>query len=115
VCIERNGDRACTNTGTFTVKHLVYRDINDTRDCATCTCTPTGVSCGGTTDLYSAAGCTGTMVTTTNDSTSCATTTDVQSMQYHPSGPTGGSCTVGGGAPIGSVSLGDPVTLCCLP
>jgi hypothetical protein len=116
ICIVRNANHTCPS-GPYTERTVVYQTLLDTRDCTVCSCSvPTGVSCTGTTTLFSDGSCSSSTATVPHDGSSCVSHPTTGSMRFTiDSGPSGGSCTTGGGAPTGSATGTDPLTVCCLP
>jgi hypothetical protein len=109
--------------GPYTVSHAVGSSIVDSRDCGgSCACAaqPTATCGDETWTFYTGANCKGTAETVDMDG-SCDATGALSgygygSYQYtaSPSGETCGAATATPSA-IGSLSLADPRTVCCLP
>lgn len=121
VCIGKVGDDACPSPFDVKFSFTDPADAMDDRDCAPCGCdVPTGSSCQLSIQVYS-------------DQTTSTCNTNVTSFMAgqctnvpgNPAifskkltvlqQPSGGSCgvTAGGGQPTGSVTLGQPTTICC--
>jgi hypothetical protein len=109
--------------GAYTVSHQVGASIIDSRDCGgpcTCESEPTATCDEKTWTFYTGTDCTGTAESVDMDGT-CDATGSLSSFGYEsyrytadPSGATCGAATATPSA-IGSLSLADPHTLCCLP
>ncbi|HEX8796330.1 MAG TPA: hypothetical protein VF765_35510 [Polyangiaceae bacterium] len=117
LCIMHDGDAACPALG-YSVKHVLYAGIDDTRDCTACTCGGvTGSSC--TTTLLTfppgTPGCTATPNTLTAPVTCSTGIPAQQSNALLKMGATGGTCTPGNVQPTGSATPAGPTTFCCLP
>jgi len=112
-CIARQGEQTCP--GTYPQKHVIYKDVVDTRDCTACSCSNGTVSCTASTALYASADCTGTALDTlVNDGTVCSMTTGAMSFKVTTMAGNA-TCQTAGGMPTGD-AVGDPasaITVCC--
>jgi len=92
----------------------------DSRGCAACNCTPSGVDCiGEEFTLFDDSSCGGggspPVSVTGSTCASGQNHLDGDSASYRATTPTlTGSCTAGGGGPVGAVTPTGPVTFCCL-
>jgi len=114
LCISHAGDLPACPGAPYSQRFLFNQSATDTRDCAACTC-------GATPDALA---CTATVVSSASDS-SCQTGTMVTvpgcssnypgyaKLTIAPPGKT--TCPASGGAPVGTVTGSDPVTVCCIP
>jgi hypothetical protein len=120
-CLFRDGDRECPATD-YTVKHVFYAGLTDTRDCTPCACgAPLGSTCTSFVSAFSDGACSSPVVAGTVD------VTGPVCLDVAPSGQALGSklatepayvpgaCQVSGGDPIGEALPSDPSTYCCLP
>ncbi|MDI3291463.1 hypothetical protein [Polyangium sp. 15x6] len=118
-CIMREGDEPCPEG--WPIKHLLYGEVNDQRECTACTCgAPSGGSCTVFAALHEDTACStlrGSLVITTADPTLC---TDLSPsvglaaksatlLTYEP-----GTCAPEGGQAVGDLVLLDARTFCCL-
>lgn len=121
VCVAQQGDVPCP-PGAFTEKHVFYGEVLDTRACTDdCSC---GAAAGGTcpTTISIYADNTVDTCLTLVTSFPAGTCKDVPNnptfsarMATAPGAPTGGSCQVSGGTPVGTVAPMSPKTFCCIP
>lgn len=118
-CVLQEGEHDCPSGSAYSVQRVVYRGLDDSRQCTPC-------SCGMNTDLPT---CDGTLTVYTNDT--CSQGAEVVDMggmgctsdpsgfrtaNYSvSSGPSGGSCDSSGGSLSGAATPTEPLTLCCLP
>ncbi|MFO0589213.1 MAG: hypothetical protein U0441_16875 [Polyangiaceae bacterium] len=126
VCVYRHGDHtaeagfACPAEYPRTM--VVYASYDDTRSCAACTCgPPEGGQCAAYVSAYKDAECgsiLGSITLTSDMSDGC--------FDLPPGSALGskeasllldqpGSCPAAGGAPTGTFTPSDPMTLCCQP
>lgn len=121
VCIAKLGDDDCPAPFDLKFSFSDPADAVDDRDCSACTCdAPTGSTCAASVGIYSdntTHTCNTLLTTVTAGScVNIAGNPAVYSKKLTVTQPpTGGSCapTAGGGQPIGSVTLGQPTTVCC--
>jgi hypothetical protein len=120
-CLVRDGDRECPGPH-YTVKHLFYGGLADTRECTPCACgAPSGSTCTAFVSAFKDGACSSPVVAGTVDAT------DPVCLDVAPSGQALGSklatapvyapgaCQVSGGEPVGAALPADPSTYCCLP
>jgi len=119
LCIERVGS-SCPEY--FTELRTVYRDAEDDRACAECTCAPpTGNLCSVKVTAYSDQACgtvAGSAFVSSNEGSICFDVPDgtaLASKSAKLADTTPGACTPGGGEPIGDVHGKDPIVFCCQP
>jgi hypothetical protein len=113
LCIWQAGDVSCP-AGAYSVKHLFYGGVGDTRDCETCTCgAVAGASCAASLDVYTSmdASCSGGTVIY-NSPISCAGSGFTEDVRITVT-TTPGSCTASQGTPTGSAVPANPTTFCC--
>jgi hypothetical protein len=120
-CIGRDGDRECPGPY-YTVKHVFYSGLADTRDCTACACgAPAGSTCTAFISAFKDGSCSSPVVAGTVDATGSACLDVLPSGQalgsklatapvYAP-----GACQVSGGEPTGEALPVQPSTYCCLP
>jgi hypothetical protein len=109
VCVWRSGNQGCPNG--FDDKFLFATELDDTRDCSTCTCGNANATCTATTTLYSDGACANQLDTVPNTNT-CVQEGVAQSIMVATT--TMGSCPSNGGEAIGDVALGQgETTVCC--
>ncbi|MCC6554986.1 MAG: hypothetical protein IT372_18590 [Polyangiaceae bacterium] len=121
VLYSRDGDTDCP--ADFPEKHVFYRDVEDTRSCTACECTPTAAaSCAASISIYEQPGCNqlilNAMVGMGGPPPSCHIVqpgTQLGSMQATmlPNEP--GSCVASGGVATGEAKPLDARTFCCQP
>ena len=120
LCIYQTGDVACPTTGTYVVKRLYYNGLTDNRGCTDCGCTPIFGTCSNPVlHVYSDTNC----YTEVWNSVIPFTTSGlpgncliVSGVSMNMTGTaSGGSCTVSGGQPSGTVTPTGPTTVCCSP
>ncbi len=118
LCIYRPGDLACPTGSAYASRSLVFQGLADDRGCSDCTCDPPEATCEG-----------GNVVVTPNVSCGSGIANPVPStcrfdgipptLPYYATvttPPTAtGMCTPRGGAPRGSATPTEPVTICCRP
>lgn len=115
MCIQKQGDLPACPGAPYTQRFLFYQSANDTRDCGAC-------GCGMAPDPLA---CTATVTTSTTDGT-CQTGTVINSLpgcsadypgyaKLDAKPPAKPTCPANGGAPTGSVTPSNPVTVCCMP
>lgn len=113
----RDGDAVCPAAG-YTVKHVLYSGVDDTRDCSACSCGKvSGASCSTTLTTYApgSSNCNG-VASTLMAPIMCSNGIAAQQTEMMlQMSPTGGSCTPAGGQPTGSATPAGPKTFCCLP
>jgi hypothetical protein len=120
-CLVRDGDSECPGPF-YTVKHVFYGGLADTRDCSPCGCgAPTGSTCTAFVTAFKDDSCSSPIVAGTIDAMSSACLDIVPSGQalgsklatapvYAP-----GACQASGGEPTGEALPVQPATYCCLP
>jgi len=115
LCVSTVGDVACPTTG-YTVRHVYFESVVDTRDCSACTCGDVkGASCSATINVFS------------STNLSCGSG-DIMFLPPFTCDPaqqpadfrldissTNGSCTPSTVAPTGSASPSLAATFCCAP
>jgi len=118
-CIMREGDEPCPEG--WPIKHLLYGEVNDQRQCSACTCSaPSGGSCTAFAAVHGDATCStlqGSLVVTTGQEPKCLDLTigaglaakSATLLTYEPS-----TCTPEGGQAVGDLVLLDARTFCCL-
>ncbi|MEO5728194.1 MAG: hypothetical protein ABI134_27210 [Byssovorax sp.] len=119
-CLLQNGDKECPDT--YSVKHVFYRGLTDTRACTSCACSaPVGSTCTAFITAFKDGSCSSPVVAGTVTATQpfC---TDIQPMGsalgsklatepvYAP-----GACQVSGGQAVGEALPEESSTFCCLP
>jgi hypothetical protein len=115
LCIFTEGDVACPRATPYSIKTLLFQDIDDERGCTPCTCGgASGVTCGGTTKLYTDNACNVALADVPHDG-SCVFFGNhaVAGLRFSPAGPAGGSCPATGGSPVGQAHGIEPLTVCC--
>jgi len=119
LCIERIG-ASCPLK--LTELRTVYRDAEDDRACAECTCEPpAGNLCSVKVTAYSDQACgtaAGSAFASSNEGSVCFDVPDgtaLASKRAELIETTPGTCTPGGGEPVGDVHGKDPVVFCCQP
>lgn len=122
-CLVRDGDRECP-AADYTVKHVFYAGVLDTRECSPCACsTPVGSTCSAIISVFNDGSCSPAALVV-------AGSADAVSPTCHDVTPSGqallsklatapvyapGACQVSGGEPMGQALPEDPTTYCCLP
>jgi hypothetical protein len=120
-CVYRPGDAPCAPDSQYTIRHVLYTGLNDTRGCAPCTCGDVvGSSCSAKVSVFSDPICTDLVGTYSIDATGSKCfdlppgiglgSKSASSVTYTP-----GFCQPGGGGPTGFAEPIDPTTFCCLP
>ncbi len=120
LCVVAEGDRSCPPAAPYQVREVLYRDVTDDRDCATCTCDPPAGTCSNAiVRLLDASDCGANSIIVGN------VPADGSCVQISP-GPAQGAkldtlqasidatCTASPGKATGEAIPTDPVTLCCL-
>jgi hypothetical protein len=123
VCIYQVGDNDCTGPELvpYTEKHVFYKDYQDTRSCAACSCgSPSGSTCSSTVSIYTDGACSTLAYSATVDATGPAChdlpagsplgSKSATAPKYTP-----GTCAPSGGEPTGAATPTNPSTYCCLP
>ncbi|MFT3764710.1 MAG: hypothetical protein QM820_04215 [Minicystis sp.] len=121
VCMYHDGDKDCPAISPYQDKHVLYQDYEDTRACTGCTCdAPAGSTCASTITVFSDGACSAPLYSFTIGSTNpdchdvpAGTPLGSKSATapvYKP-----GSCTPGGGQPMGAATPAHASTYCCLP
>jgi hypothetical protein len=114
LCIYQTGDVACPSTGTYVVKRLYYGSLTDTRGCSDCSCTRIfGTGTNAILHVYSDTSCNTEVWAGVPPFGTCVSANGV-SMNMTGTAA-GGSCTVGGGQPTGTVTPTGQTTICCSP
>ncbi|XXY44025.1 hypothetical protein WME91_28860 [Sorangium sp. So ce269] len=118
-CImHHEGEHECPPT--YPSRHIAYDDAEDSRGCSACTCgEPSGATCSVLASAFSDATCSTVVVSvlTTSEAPFCgaiAPGTALGSKSAVVVDLEPGSCTAGGGEPIGEVAPRGAVTFCCL-
>jgi hypothetical protein len=117
-CILEEGSTSCA--GAYSAAYSVGASLDDTRACTgACTCgQPTAKCTKKTLTLYTAGTCTGATLVLDTDGV-CDATGEVASMynsyQYTATPTVVCASPTETPAPVGSLTLTDPQTLCCLP
>lgn len=115
LCIAKDGDIAGCPGAPYSNRALYYKAASDTRDCGTCGCgAPNAAQCD-VTALSSADNC-----ATARSAGTClyrANGTDPDTAYYlkATATPPTVTCPASGGAPTGTVTPSNPVTICCEP
>ena len=119
-CLARDGDRECPGPY-YTVKHVFYGALADTRECTSCACgAPSGSTCTAFVSAFNDGACLSPVVAGTVDASGPACHDILPSGQallsklatepvYAP-----GACQVSGGEPVGEALAVEPSTYCCL-
>ena len=125
VCIAKEGEFECPPTlgSVFTERHIFYQEVNDDRQCSTCTCgAPMGSVCTAVLSVYSSGMCGGFIVDKGGISSENERCIDIQppgqALGSKSAGPTAyspGVCPPMGGEPSGVASGSAPSTFCCRP
>jgi hypothetical protein len=112
----QTGDLKCPG-GAYSVKHLYYASVSDTRDCATCTCgSLTGATCSASVHQYSSKD-----GTCSSGSVSYGQPIACDAINLPPADfmltidSTPGSCAPSQGVATGGASPASATTFCCLP
>jgi hypothetical protein len=113
LCIYAEGDRDCP--AGYDVKRLAHRDVEDTRGCAPCECTPLAY-CDYTSKITGDSACAMTLVNVPHDGSCVAF--NLADTQVHHTLATNNfveSCDVAGGQPQGGaqVAADSQLTVCC--
>lgn len=119
-CLVREGDKECP--APYTVRHVFYDDLMDTRSCSPCSCSaPVGGTCSSFVSVFSDGSCSSPVGAVTVDATGS------KCFDIAPSGQALGSklatepvyspgvCQISGGEPSGEAVPAEPSTFCCLP
>ncbi|MDC3958177.1 hypothetical protein KEG38_30240 [Polyangium jinanense] len=118
-CIMREGDEACPEG--WPIKHLLYGEVNDQRECTACTCSaPSGGSCTAFVALHDDSACVtlrGSNIVHAGDPTLCMDLSpgaglaakSATLLTYER-----GTCTPEGGQAVGELVLSNARTFCCL-
>jgi len=114
LCVWQAGDVACPG-GAYTVKHLSFTGVDDSRDCTSCGCNaPTGVTCNVTVSTFTSGACPGSAAGTIPATGACVTAPGTSSeVQASGSSAGAGSCAPKAVSPTGSVTPTGPITACC--
>jgi hypothetical protein len=113
VCVAATGQQACPS-GPYSVQHVFYGGVDDTRDCSACTCpAPANASCASSAVAYisSDGSCSGMTTTVASGCGQLLTPKDVRLTVT----PSSGGCGSGQSAPTGTADPTQPTTFCCLP
>jgi hypothetical protein len=113
VCIATKGDVQCP-AGPYTARSTYHDGLEDTRSCASCSCTPpTDLPCTGKVQL-SAEACAGLLYAALDVGTcSNSTISSVQAAKFVPNPVTGG-CEPSPAQILGAAAPTEPWTFCCL-
>jgi hypothetical protein len=114
LCIHKDGDESCPSED-YAKRFVAYKQVADTRDCTTCTGTPTGGACGS---RYGFTGqsidCGVVLAPTTHDVNTCYPNPGIDAnLNAGALSPTGITCAPSGGEPTGAATSDEPVTYCC--
>ena len=113
LCVAQDGDVGCPGAP-YTAKRLLHKAMNDTRGCSACACgAASGVTCPTTITTYSDQNCitaTGTLAVP-----GCAAFATYTAITVDVDAAVGGTCAPSGGAPTGTATPSQPVTVCCTP
>lgn len=111
-CVYQTGELACP-AADYTVKHVLYQGISDSRSCTTCACDKaTKADCTTfTTKFFAAASCMGTSNGSAVQPT-CAAIPYQGSALFQATAPTI-ACPHSGGEPSGGCTGTQPTTVCC--
>lgn len=112
LCIAHEGDTPCP-AGTFTDKHVLYEDYEDTRECSACTCGPADSSCDGTVYFLNSAGGICNVFVDSVDAGGCSTHGGATRVEYTPD--PSGTCPPQGGNLTGEATPTGATTFCCMP
>jgi hypothetical protein len=123
LCIYQSGDVACP-AGAYTKQTTVSTVTADTRSCTDCTCdTPAGVGCtGGVVSISDDPSCVVSATDSNSSTHAVPSSCELAQTTFNPLFlqlstlplPSGGSCNVsGGGQPMGAVTTSD-ITVCCM-
>lgn len=110
ICIHRDGVHLCPET--YTTRTVLYRNIDDERECSSCGCTEISGSCSGVgVDFYDE----GDALLYSRDAGSCLPFTDSFEESYVvlDPGDFSGSCVATESVPIGEAIPASPFTVCC--
>lgn len=119
-CVVQDGDQECP--GLYTVKHLFFQGLSDTRSCTPCACgAPVGSTCTAVVTAFKDGSCSSLAAAGVVDATGPVCLDIAPSGQalgsklaeeavYAP-----GACQISGGEPQGEAVAVDPLTYCCLP
>ncbi len=116
-CILQQGANPCPS-GDYSVQHLYYGAVADTRGCSACTCgAAAGIDCDTNSVLqtWSDSLCSQVKLATLPVPQACGTDAGVLRGATFTTRPTGGSCPASGGQPGGSVAPAALTTICCTP
>lgn len=106
MCIFREGDHACPESGPYTERFVEYQGIDDQRSCNACGCQAPSGSCGGSVVISD-----GTCAPITTATGGCMLNLNTyQTATYTPGAH---SCTPTGGGVSGAATATGPVTFCC--
>jgi hypothetical protein len=120
-CVSQVGDLPCAPMGPYTVRHVLYTDVSDTRGCAPCTCgEAVGSSCSTKLSVFEDSLCADLLGTFPIDTTGpkCHDLPPGIGLKGKSAEPpifTPGVCQPGGGGPAGAAEPLNPTTYCCLP
>jgi hypothetical protein len=111
-CIAKKGDEACPPA--FPDRLVAHEDVEDTRACSPCQCSPPAATCTGSLHYYAAdANCAGASQSSPLPVT-CRVVADLSGVHVSDLIPAG-SCTAvtAASTPTGEVKAKAPVTVCC--
>lgn len=121
-CLVRDGDKECPDP--YTVRHVFYDDLTDTRSCSPCACgAPLGSNCTTLVSIFKDGACSSSALVVSFP----VDATDTACFDILPVGPALGSklasapvyapgvCQASGGDPSGEAAPAEPATFCCLP
>jgi len=118
LCIAQSGDVACPTTG-YTVKHVLFVAVDDTRGCSACGCgAVTGASCHGVVEVHASGGgggrCTSASVVQYPLPYSCDAVQQPGDF-FLAVNPTGGICQPSLATATGMATPARATTFCCIP
>jgi hypothetical protein len=121
-CLVHDGVWECPDT--YSVKHVLYHGLKDTRACSPCACgAPTGGNCSAAVLVFNDAACSAPIL----GGSYGIDASGPACIDILPSGPALGSklatapvyspgvCQASGGEPTGQATPDQPSTYCCLP
>lgn len=115
LCIYKAGENDCPGAP-FTEQHILYEGVDDTRDCAMCTCGGSqGGSCSANITVYSDPACSSSLATF--QAGACAALSmnpGVVGRKADNILITPGSCPAAGGEATGGATPSKPTTFCCI-
>jgi hypothetical protein len=113
LCVWREGEHGCPNG--YPERSVLFSEIEDTRDCSQCVCSPpVGLCNAATVQLWGGNTCQTLLagVFTADGECAAGNGNGVVTARYLPGEPTA-FCTPSGGEPQGDAVGTGPITLCC--